>query len=296
MTARNLAAAALLAAALAGCARSEGDRAAAAEAAVVSANEAAREAQAAADAAASSGLLAPPAPSAPPPPGAPVSAPEGTFLAYEHQARVRLPGAQIPAHIAAVRDACQQARFGDCAILDISQRGEPFPGGQIILRTAPAGVEALLRLAGEGGEIASRSTRAEDLAQQVADNRLTQARLENEHARLLEYQRRPDLKVADLLTISQRLADIEGSLQFARQEAAQQRHRIDTQRLTIDFEAVRAERSRSEIGKALADTGGIFSASLAMVIRVAAGLLPVAILAGVALGLLRWWWRRRRRA
>lgn len=295
MTARHWAAVAWLAAALAGCARLEGDRAAAAEAAAMSANEAARELQAAADAGAASSLLAP-APSAPPLPSATVSAPEGTFLAYEHQARVRLPGASIPVHIAALRDACQQARFGDCAILDISQRGDPFPGGQVILRTAPAGVEALLRLAGEGGEIASRSTRAEDLAQQVADNRLTQARLENEHARLLEYQRRTDLKVADLLTISQRLADIEGSLQFARQQAAQQRHRIDTQRLTIDFEAIRAERSRSEIGKALADTGGIFSASLAMVIRVAAGLLPVAILAGLGLWLLRGWWRRRRKA
>lgn len=295
MTARHWAAVAGLAAALAGCARLEGDRAAAAEAAAMSANEAARELQAAADAGAASSLLAP-APSAPPLPSATVSAPEGTFLAYEHQARVRLPGASIPVHIAALRDACQQARFGDCAILDISQRGDPFPGGQVILRTAPAGVEALLRLAGEGGEIASRSTRAEDLAQQVADNRLTQARLENEHARLLEYQRRTDLKVADLLTISQRLADIEGSLQFARQQAAQQRHRIDTQRLTIDFEAIRAERSRSEIGKALADTGGIFSASLAMVIRVAAGLLPVAILAGLGLWLLRGWWRRRRKA
>jgi len=287
---------AVLAVALAGCARVEGDRAAAAQAAAVLANEAAAEAaQAAADAGGGAGFLAP-SPPAPPPPNALVRAPEGTFLAYEHDARVRLPGARIPAHIAAVRDACQQARFGDCAILDISQRGGTLPGGAVTLRTAPGGVEALLRLAGEGGEVVSRSTRAEDLAQQVADNRLTQARLENEHARLLEYQRRADLKVADLLTISQRLAEIEGSLQYSRQEAAQQRRRVDTQRLTINFEAVGGERSRSEIGQALRDTGGIFSASLAMVIRVAAGLLPVAILAGVGVWLLRWWWRRRRRA
>lgn len=257
--------------------------------------EGAAEAAADAGGAAYQELAASPAPPAPPAPMAAVRAPEGTFLAYEHQAEVRVPGARIPGHIAAVRDACQQARFGDCAILEISQRGEPYPGGTISLRTAPAGVEPLLKLAGEGGEIASRSTSAEDLAQQVADNRLTQARLENEHARLLEYQRRGDLKVADLLTISQRLADIEASLQVARQDAAQQRRRIDTQRLTLRFEPVRQEHSRSQIGQALADTGNIFATSVAMLIRVLAGLLPLLLVGAAGLAAVAWLWRRRRR-
>lgn len=254
---------------------------------------------AAADAAASAGDEAfAPSPGAPPPP-APAKMlvpPKGTFLAYEHDASVRLPGADIPAHVAAVRDACQQARFGDCAVLQISQRGDPYPGGEITVRTAPAGVEPLLKLAGEGGQIASRSTSAEDLAQQVADTRLTQARLENEHARLLEYQRRGDLKMADLLTLSQRLAEIESGLQVARQDAAQQQRRIDTQRLTINFQAIGTEQRRSELGQALSDTGEIFTGSVAWVIRFIAGVLPPAILLVLLLWGLRAWWRRRRRA
>jgi len=246
----------------------------------------------AADLAGAEGFMARPAA---PAPAKMLQAPEGTFLAYEHDARVQLPGADIPAHVAAVRDACQQARFGDCAVLDISERADPMPAGTITVRTAPAGVEPLLKLAGEGGEIASRQSSAEDLAQQVADTRLTQARLENEHARLLEYQRRGDLKVADLLALSQRLAEIESGLQVAGQQAAQQKRRIDTQRLTIEFSAVDTEQRRGELGQALSETGEIFTGSVAVVIRCIAGLLPPLIVGLVLLWIVRAWWRRRRK-
>lgn len=230
-----------------------------------------------------------------PAPAKALQAPEGTFLAYEHDVSVRLPGADIGKHVAAVRDACQQQRFGDCAVLEISEQGDPSPEGEITVRTAPAGVEPLVKLAGEGGEIASRSSSAEDLAQQVADTGRTRARLENEHARLLEYQRRGDLKMADLLTLSQRLAEIESGLQQAGQEAAQQKRRIDTQRLTISFSAVGTEQRRSELGQALSETGEIFTGSIAVVIRFIAGVLPPAILVALLVWVARLWWRRRKR-
>ena len=140
-----------------------------------------------------------------------------------------------------------------------------------------------------------RSTQAEDLAQQVADTQLTQARLKNEHARLLEYQQRKDLAVADLLAISQRLSEIEAGLEQANREAAQQRRRIDTQKLTIQLESTSSQRNRSEIGRAFGEFGDIFTTSLAYLIRVAAGLLPVLIVGGFMLWLARAWWRRRRR-
>jgi hypothetical protein len=230
-----------------------------------------------------------------PAPAKALQAPEGTFLAYEHDVSVRLPGADIAKHVAAVRDACQQQRFGDCAVLHISEEGDPSPEGEITVRSAPAAVEPLIKLAGESGEIASRSSSAEDLAQQVADTGRTRARLENEHARLLEYQRRGDLKMADLLTLSQRLAEIEGGLQQASQEAAQQKRRIDTQRLTINFSAVGTEQRRSELGQALSETGEIFTGSVALLIRFIAGVLPPAILLAVLVWLARVWWRRKRR-
>ncbi|MEQ4574098.1 MAG: DUF4349 domain-containing protein [Gammaproteobacteria bacterium] len=235
------------------------------------------------------------APAAPAASAKMLQAPEGTFLAYETDVQVRVPAAEIPKRIDAVQQACQQARFGDCAVLSVSQQGGPYASGDIELRIAPAGVEPILKLAGEGGELASRSTRAEDLAQQVADNRMTQERLQKEHARLLEFQQRGDLKVADLLAISQRLAEIEASAEAAQREAAQQRRRIDTQKVTIAYRATGGEQGRSEIGEAFAESGRIFAGSVAFLVRAVAGLAPVAIVVVVLLAVLRGWWRRRRK-
>jgi hypothetical protein len=121
-----------------------------------------------------------------------------------------------------------------------------------------------------------------------------QDRLKNEHARLVQYQQRSDLAVADLLTISQRLSEIEAGLQQADRDAAQQHRRIDTQLVTLDFESTNSQRNRSEIGRAFGDSGEIFTTSLAYMIRAAAGLLPLLIVGGFLLWCLRVWLRRRR--
>lgn len=225
-----------------------------------------------------------------------LASPEGAFLAYEHTVQLRLPGERIAPRLQAVAEACQSGRFGDCAVLQLSQDGGDGASGSIEVRVAPKGVEPLVALAGEQGEVTARSTRAEDLAQQVADTQLTQARLKNEHARLLDYQQRKDLAVADLLTISQRLSEIEAGLEQANREAAQQHRRIDTQKLAIHMEATNGQRNRSEIGRAFAEFGGIFTASLAWLIRLFAGLLPVALIGGGALwGGVKFWRRGRRK-
>lgn len=224
-----------------------------------------------------------------------LASPEGAYLAYEHDVQLRLPGEQIPARLKAVADACQGAKFGDCAVLQMSQGGGAFESASIELRIAPQGVEPIIALASDKGEITARNTRAEDLAQQVADTRLVQARLQNEHERLLDYQKRRDLAVADLLTLSGRLAEIEAGLEQANRDAAQQRRRIDTQKLSIRLESTSSQRSRSEIGRALGEFGDIFATSLAWLIRVFAGLLPVLLIgAGLLWGALKLWRRKRR--
>ena len=79
---------------------------------------------------------------------------------------------------------------------------QDLASGEVKVRIAPKGAEPLIAMAGEGGKLQSRNTRAEDLAQAVADTALTKARLEKEHARLLSYQDRKDLKIEDLMAIA----------------------------------------------------------------------------------------------
>ena len=86
----------------------------------------------------------------------------------------------------------------------------------------------------------------------VADTALTKARLEKEHARLLAYQDRKDLKIEDLMAITTRLSEIEAGVEQANKDAANQRRRIDTQLLTLRFQTPSGQRSRSEIAEAFA--------------------------------------------
>ncbi|WP_312238461.1 DUF4349 domain-containing protein [Stenotrophomonas sp.] len=225
-----------------------------------------------------------------------VASPEGAALAYEHDIDIQLEAAQIGPRVKQIADACQSARFGDCAVLQVGQQGGEYPTGSIRVRIAPKGVEPIIGLAGQGGEVSSRNTHAEDLAQQVADTALTKARLEKEHERLLAYEDGKDVKMADLLVITQRLSEIEAGVEQANKDAAQQRRRIDTQLVTVQFHTPAGQRSRSEIGEAVRESGAILTSSVAFLIRAVSALLPVA----VVLWLLGWiglkLWRRRKRA
>jgi hypothetical protein len=203
--------------------------------------------------------------------------PPGAFLAYEHSVSIKLAGRDIPARVAAVQASCLAQTFGNCAVLNVEQHGGEFPGGSVTVRIAPKGVEPLVRQAGTGGEINSRNVKAEDLAQAVQDNTLQRDRLEKEHARLLGFEARPNLAVADMLTLSKQLADIEAALDAAQREAAQQQHRIDTNLLTLDFQPTGAEAGRSDIGQAFRDSGQILATSTAWLIRAIAFLIPLLI-------------------
>lgn len=228
--------------------------------------------------------------------GATIASPEGAMLAYEHTLDIKLEAAQIGPRVKQIAEACQSARFGDCAVLQVEQQGGEYPSGSVRFRVAPKGVEPLISLAGEGGEIASRNTQAEDLAQQVADTALTKARLQKEHERLLAYQEGKDVKMADLLVIAQRLSEIEAGVEQANKDAANQRRRIDTQLVTVRFNAPSGERNRSAIGEAFGDAGMIFTESIAFLIRAVAALVPVAVVGGVFVWGVLALWRRRRRA
>lgn len=236
-----------------------------------------------------------------PPAMAAIKQGKGQFLAYTHEVRVELDGERIGPRLQGLAEACQKAQFGECTLLEMSEGDyKPHPDSlrheaRIRVRLAPDGVGPFIALAGRDGHVANRSTDAEDLAEQVADTQRTQDRLQREYEKLSVMQQRADVKVADLLTISQRMSEIESGLEAANREAAQQRRRIDTQLVTVQLEPPSGETGRSEIGAAVRDFGGVFTTSVAFVIRAVAALVPV----GVVLWLLSWvglmLWRRRRR-
>jgi len=211
------------------------------------------------------------------------------MLAYEHSAHIELQADRIAVRLQEARDACIGKRFGDCVILNVQQEGGEHASASLGMRMAPAGVEPMIALAGAGARLGSRSTQAEDLAVVVRDNSLAQDRLRKELARLQEFQQRRDLAVADMIALSQRMAEAEAQLQSAEQQGAQHRRRIDTQLLTLHFRPPGSEAGRNEIVQAMRDFGGILSMGTAWLIRAAAFLIPlVLVIALLVAGVRRW--------
>ena len=219
--------------------------------------------------------------------------PDGAMLAYEHDVEILLEEEAITNRLKASQQACTTARFGDCSVLEISQRGGDYPRASLTVRIAPAGVEPFIAQAAKGADIGSRNTRAEDLAQAVGDNDLLQDRLGRERDRLLEFQQRRDLAVADMIALSQQLAQVEAQLQAAQQEGAQHRHRIDTQRVTLEFVPPGGQSGRGEIRQALRDFTATLATGTAWTIRAVAFLIPVGLALWVLISLIRRWRRRK---
>ncbi|RDZ27773.1 DUF4349 domain-containing protein [Lysobacter silvisoli] len=220
----------------------------------------------------------------------------GVKLAYEHDVELKVETAEMPKRVRAAQDACTSGKFGPCAVLGLQQQGGDTPSASLMVRVVPAGVDQLIALAGQGDEIASRNTRAEDLAVAMRDNTLLQDRLRKEHARLLEFQGRSDLKIQDMMLLSNQIAQIEAQLQQAQQEGAQHQRRVDTQLLTLRFNAPQSQANRSEIGQALSDFGSIVTGVVAWMIRAFAVLLPLGVVVVAIVWLARLWRRRRKAA
>ena len=218
----------------------------------------------------------------------------GSQLAYAHDVQIRLAATRVAANLAKAREACTTQKLGPCDVLGEQLTAGEFPSGQLVMRAAPEAVGGLVGLAADGGEVAQRSTHAEDLAQAVADNGLRRKRLELQHAKLSEIMARRDAKVEDLIGLSDRLATIEAELHAAEQEAAQQQRRIATNLLTLNFQAENVAvampaETHTRIGEAFRNLTSIWD-------TVGAGLVTLLLGAGLplAVGIAGLWWVLRR--
>lgn len=217
----------------------------------------------------------------------------GSLLAYEHQVDLQLAAEKIPVNVVRVREACISQRLGQCNVLNESLAAGESPHGSLQVRAEPKAVPALVKLAATDGEISQQSTTAEDLADAVRDNGLRTARLKLQHQKLSELLARRDVKVEDLIALTDRLAQLETELQSAEQEAAQHQRRIRTNLLTMNFSSSSITAQSSEIGQSIRGLGSLLDRSTAMLITVLGALVPVGFLLGVLWILIRWLRKKR---
>jgi len=156
----------------------------------------------------------------------------GAMLAYEHTLDIDMDRVAISPRIQAVRAACVAGSFGPCNVLKLS---ESDSGGSLTVRIVPDGVARLTALASEGGQVASRRTRAEDIGRAVHDTQHDRDELDAYAKRLDELSARKDLSVSDLIALSREQAGVAEKRRALEAKSATQQNRLDTNLLTFEF-------------------------------------------------------------
>ncbi len=218
------------------------------------------------------------------------------YIAYSHSLGLRLPKGGVDTMMQAHVKACQDAGTNTCIVINsnIYNSNEDYVSGNVSLRAKPDWIEAFLGAVDEateeaGGEITSRSTRAEDLTREIIDTdsrldaqRTLQGRLEG----LLE---RRDGTLGDLLQIERELARVTGDIESIEAQLKALRLRVSMSSLDISYETKMPAFSGSRsnpLGEALGDFFYNLSAAIGAVITAFAVGLPWLLL----IGLFLWIW------
>jgi Domain of unknown function (DUF4349) len=222
------------------------------------------------------------------------SATRDRTLAYEHAVSVETTTELLPQRLKEVEAACHADRASGCTILEVAlHRQQEFPSGHIRMRLAPVGVEPIIALASKGGTVTGRNTRAEDLAEPVADTERQLALLTLHRERLTELMKSKEIKFEQLITVSKELAGVQSQIDSLASQRANLQRRIDAELLTINLalptHAYAA--GSSPVMDALRYFGSDFRNAVGMVIRFLAVLVPWLVIVLPGLFLLRLFWR-----
>lgn len=222
-------------------------------------------------------------------------------LAHEHLLSIEMSRELLPTRLREIEAACNADRTSNCTVLNVTlSSNQDLPSGSIRMRLAPGGIDPIVTLASKDGEVRSRNTSAEDLAEPVADTERQIALLTLHRDRLTELMKAKDIKIEQLIAVSKELATVQSQLDSLSTQRANLRRRIDTDLLTIDLSLPRQDYTSQQtpVRDALRAFGSDFREAVGMVIRFFAVLLPwlVVILPGLFLLRLFWQWIGRRLA
>jgi hypothetical protein len=201
-------------------------------------------------------------------------------------------------------DACQKAGAAACQIVnsDIRREGNDRVYASLEMRMRPADVsnfrtELEKVLPGLDGELRSAAIQAEDLTRQIID---LEARLKAQTTlrdRLQQLIAERPGKLADLLETERELARVQQELDSATSMMAVFRERVDLSMVSITYEARPvsvADRTFEPITRALRGALSVMVDSIAGLITLLAGLLPIILVFGGIIWFIVRRWRRRR--
>jgi hypothetical protein len=226
---------------------------------------------------------------APAGPEAPAS--PNRYLAYEHSIGIETPDDKIAPMFEAAQAACRAATAESCAILEARISTGEYASAQLRFRATAAGVQNLIQVLSAEGEIASRSTTAEDLAGPIEDNAKKLAMLTDYRSKLEALRARSTAEVDSLIKLTRELAQVQSEIEGLTGSQAQLMQRVETEILNVSISSHHSRSFWSPVGDSASDFGENLSEAIATFITGVAYLLPWVLLLIVAI----WVWRKLRK-
>ena len=228
-------------------------------------------------------------PEAPPSPASAASV--NRYLAYEHTLTIDAPQEKILPLFDAAQATCREATAESCAILQAQITSGEYASAQLKFRATAKGVLKLIEVLSAQGEVASRSTSAEDLAGPIEDNAKKLAMLNDYRGKLEALRGRSNADVDALIKLTHELAQVQSDIESLSGAQAALVQRVETEILTVSITSFRSRSFWSPIGDATSDFSGDLADAIASFITGVAYLLPWAVLVILAI----WIWRKVRR-
>lgn len=214
-------------------------------------------------------------------PKAETALPEKRTLAYKHHLVAEAPKEEIGRHIRSLSSVC--AGLEGCLVLEssVNERSN-HAQGRFRARAVPEHVQHLngvLEQEGEGIDVVSRTTSAEDLAAPLTDvdRRLSMLRRQRNQLEALQEQAAND--VDSLIKITQQLAHVQSAIEAAEGHSRSLRERVDMEVWTLQINAKASAGSTLEpLHQAVKDVPADLSRAAAMALSTLVILVPWLIL------------------
>jgi cytochrome c-type biogenesis protein CcmH/NrfF len=229
------------------------------------------------------------APGAAPVPEAAASA--NKYLAYEHTIAVDAEADKIGPVFESAQAACRAAASDSCAILEAQVTRGEHASAKLKFRATAKGVRDLIAMLSAQGEVASRSTSAEDLAGPIEDTAKKIAMLTDYREKLEALRGRSSADVDSLIKLTRELAQVQSELESLTGSQAALIQRVETEILNVSISSYNSRSFWSPIGNSVSDFGENLSEAIATFITALPYLIPWVLL--LIFGI--WIWRKLRK-
>jgi hypothetical protein len=226
--------------------------------------------------------------------------PSVPLLAYSYDYGLSVPPSALRAVVARHEAVCAAAGATQCQVIGsrISEQDADRMAGELEIRAAPTWLKGFRdRLAGDaqgaGGRLFQSDVKSEDLSRQIVDTEAAIRAKTTLRDRLQQLLATRPGKLSDLLEVEQALAGAQGEIDATQSELAMMRSRVATSDLKIHYQStglIPPNGAWAPVGRAMGDATGIVAEVLGLLIRMAAALLPLAVVVAAAVWLMRRYW------